>query len=73
MSEAQKAAEAYVKETDYIDDLNRNLAGNAFLAGAAWQRAQDAKPVPEYCGKHGSIKQKKYCSKCTFDDTETKS
>lgn len=45
MSEAQKAAEAYVKETDYIDDLNRNLAGNAFLAGAAWQRKRDAAPV----------------------------
>lgn len=50
MSEAQKAAEAYVKETDYIDDLNRNLAGNAFLAGAAWQRERDAKLAESHFG-----------------------
>ena len=31
----QAEAESYVKETDYITNLNRNLAGNAFLAGAA--------------------------------------
>lgn len=48
MSDAQKAAEAYVEETDFIDNHNRRLAGNAFLAGAAWQREQDAKIAQGY-------------------------
>lgn len=34
------AAEKYVEETDYINDLNRNLAGNAFIAGVKWSYSQ---------------------------------
>lgn len=32
---AQELAEEYVKEMNYIDNLNRRLTGNAFLAGFA--------------------------------------
>jgi hypothetical protein len=39
-TQLQKAAEEYVEETDYIDDNNRNLAGNAFIAGAKWAIGQ---------------------------------
>lgn len=48
-SKFAEAAIQYVKETDYIDDLNRNLAGNAFIAGAelGYRVGKDERPTKD--------------------------
>lgn len=38
MTEFERAALAYVEQLDYMDNWNRSLAGNGFIAGAEWHR-----------------------------------
>ncbi len=45
------AAIDYVRETDYIDDHSRNLAGEAFLSGVEWERSRASAIAESYLDK----------------------
>lgn len=48
-------AAAYVEELDFIDNQNRRIAGNAFLAGAAAMNEMAAKEVAQFTGSEAIV------------------